>query len=164
MEKVQLTVVPATTSLAAALEVMRDSGHGALLVSLDSGATIVTAHDVFTQLRRNRELPQTLESLGVWKEPSFLPTRSLEDSWTRRPETTRGLSFALESGEGKYAILKMLEDRAVVISADPFLTESFSMRVSLCRCRTHPETHVFQPEELIHPGRCNLDPSEVDCG
>lgn len=163
MEKADLTIVPSSTLLAAALQKMRDSGHAAVLAHMDGGLRIVTSDEVFGQLRRHRETPQTLAALSTSRWPSFLPPSAAEESWTRRPETTHGLSFALESGEGKYAILKIGQSSARVMTADPILAEAFNTRVSLCRCRLHPDSHVFQPDELVQPGKCNLDPSDVDC-
>lgn len=163
VEKAELAVVAEATPLCELLQSMQNSGHAAALVQSARGLNIVTAGQVSAVMRRHKFEPKRAGDVESSLTPSFLPNRSAEDSWTRRPEATQGLSYALGIGQGKYAVLSASEDRALVLTADPLLTESFNVRISLCRCKLHPTTHVFQPQDLTSPGQCPLDESKVDC-
>ncbi len=163
MQEAQLAMVPSTASLPQVLEHMQKSGHAAVIVRRDHGFTWVSADQVLRTLR-SKQNAQTVGDIESMERPALLPRSDEAAGWTGRLGVRRGLLAALGTGEGKYAILDVNEDRATVATSAKRLADAFNYRLTLCRCTLHPETHVWQQSELRQSGKCNLDGAPVNCG
>jgi hypothetical protein len=164
MDKAELSIISDATPLGELLLAMQASGHAAALVQTAQGLRMLTADQAFRTLQRRGWAPTAARDVEALLPPTFLPPRSADADWIRRPEVSQGLAYALGSGEGKYAVLRATDRQALVMTADPLMAEAFNMRIALCRCKQHPQTHVFRPHELDPSGHCPLDDSAVDCG
>ena len=162
MHQAELALVQGMEPVGHVLERMQRSGHGAIVVSMGSELSIVTVEEVL-QLLRDQGPEARAELIRSMDKP-LLVSRSTESAdWMTRPDIRRGLFAALETGSSKHAILSVDSERALVATSDESLGRSFNMRIVVCRCANEPSRHVFQPHELLTPGKCNLDDAKVDC-
>jgi hypothetical protein len=157
-----LSVIPEKDSLAEALRIMQESGHSAVVVRRLSEFSIVTASDILAQLRQERP-PLTMKSVGLTRQHQMAAALAGVGAGLAAPDAHLALGAAVSAGESDQILLEVGTDNATVGTEDPLLASCFEAALVLCRCRTHPETHVWQPGELIDPTKCNLDESHVDC-
>jgi len=160
-----LALVASGTTFSDALQIMQRSGHSSIVVQTKNGGYLVlTDSQIFAALRQNsRDARQPISNASGGRGPTFIPAAPTLSRSGLASDYSGTFPYALDTSEGDYGVVAVRSDRATVVSTDPLISDSFYRQAAICRCRLHPDTHIFQPQELEKPGVCNLDPSAVDC-
>jgi CBS domain-containing protein len=157
-----LDVVSEDSSLMDALQSMQDSGHTAVVIRRTTGFGVVAAADILSNLRLEKG-SRTMREIGLGRRHTLLTALDKNRGLLSTPEAELALTAALRSSESPHALLEVDGDRATVATVDKVLESTFNVRLILCRCEKHPNSHVWQPGELRKPGLCNLDDAKVTC-
>jgi CBS domain-containing protein len=168
MEEIDLPAVNPETSALDALDLMQSDGKSAVVVKLPRGPAVVSVGDLVRALRKGDVTVAEAAKLTT-EEPFKDPLRgqvvyhaitSSSARYLANAAVKSKISNVLAKNGASLAVVSVGDNRAKVITDHEGRERSLATRATLCRCKT-VRTHVFEPEDLLTPGKCNY-PHQAD--
>jgi hypothetical protein len=162
MDEIEVSLVPGDMPLEKAIDVLKESGRSALVAERSDGLALLTSGDMLQALRASRNPDRPVGELQPSATASQVTLPRNSEGILDSPIRRRGLEAAFASGGARYSLIRS-GTRARVITASDALAFTLSRSLIICRCKLDPRHHVFEPEDLTVPGKCNFDGQAVNC-
>jgi hypothetical protein len=163
MGEIELGVVTAATKLSDALRILTERKQSALVLQAKGSLDVIKASEILAAFRKSgnvtcRSLRPSKPSLAFNlddKKKCFGLTRAFGDPSVSGTERSRTQS--------RYIVVRLNAERARVFTASEQYLPALAVALILCRCRTYPDDHIWEPHELVQKGQCVKGDGPVDC-
>ena len=160
MGELELPVVQSEDKLLDVLQVMQTEGVSGVVLRRSGGPAVVRVRELLEALR-------TLGNVKIGAIPAratslHIPVPNVGALVLTNPTLSQLFAGVFSASDVDFAIASISGGRAKVVTSHERWRGIIAARATLCRCETD-DTHVFEPDELFTPGKCNDDPSKVDC-
>ena len=155
--EVDLPILDADATIESAFEAMRGRGRSGVVVERDGARVLITADELIVHMREQGDvhlldIKPRRHGVEAPDAGAFAIVRAV------RAEAKQHLG-----AHGTDYLIGVAEDgSARVLTAHEHFAFELSQPLTLCRCQVNA-THVYRPQQLKVPGRCNRDGAQVDC-
>jgi hypothetical protein len=160
MDQVELRVVKSDTKLKSALTLMQANHRGAVIIEQGRKPIVITRQDVAQELRR-RNQDVTLAEIEP-RDPTVDASIDFAMQSFEHPATRSALQAALANRNALYAIISITASSARIVTISERIADSLKQSFTICTCRKD-DTHVWFPQDLTDPNKCEIDGEPVDC-